>query len=305
MRILDIILEKKVSPVDQLIPQLQQMGYNVERKSGNLVKVVVPRKDRNDISQKIVNAFPNSTVDPTNNTIIRFNDGSRIEVKPKESQSGGRNYETGQIGHLQKLIKELCEKNGVNEIELHVGKTVIPAAGIKKMPEGIKADVAIIDAQGNEQAWVSLKKGPGPSAIAGWGGVSHLGKDVEIRAFVDKAKALFPIEFPRGPTYSSPIANDNIKKLVVFGKEFGKEFGPSNVNIVLQGMPIVTGEATYRLEGDTNTWVNGTLPSGEYDPILCIRYGDRNDFGVTHGRIFMNPKGGRPTVNIDSIKPNQ
>jgi hypothetical protein len=305
MRILEIIFER-IDPnkINNYMTQLQQLGYTPTRGPGaSEIVIKVPSKDRIIVSKFIMDKIPDSQR-INNDKIVKTADGIKILVKPEGGRGGGgRNYETSQIKKINEFIKSTCEKTGVPAIKLQVGKSVVLASEVKKLPEGLKADIAILNSNGEEIAWISLKQGPGPDNIPGWGGVNHLGRDIEIRAFADKAKALFPQEFPRRKCFISKVTNKRLKDLVVFGKNFGGAFGRSNVNLVLQGEPLFnqTENGTYIITGDANTWANGQTPTGDYDPVLCVRRGDRSDFGVPLGRIFMNPLRGRPAVDIDSV----
>jgi len=288
---IEVICEKTSS--DELIPFLKNLGFEVQKKTGNTVKVIVPSSRRGHSAQQIANAMPGSVVSPDGKRVSY--DGATILVKPAEAQGGGLEKEEGQIIALDSSIKEHLK--GLPNLKLKVGNRIVNAAGVQKVPGNVKADAVIVDSAGNETAWISLKDGSTPKHFGHWGGVNHLGRDQEINTFANEIKSVFPNGLTNGmSTYGKPIQNPQLKALTCFGKDYGGQPGQSNVDLILQGHPVLKKgrNGSYILDG-TRSWANGDVPSGEYEPTLMARYtSDRNDFGVQTCRITSYPKGGRP-----------
>lgn len=287
---LELISEKTTA--DELIPYIQPMGFDVEKKTGTTVKVVVPAAHRLSSVQQIASTLPGATVSADGKK-IQF-DGATILVKPAEAQGGRLEKEEGQIIALDSSIKE--HLNGQPFIKLAVGTRVVNAAGAVKVPGNVKADAEIVDEKGNPVAWISLKDGTTPRGFGHWGGVDHFGADPEVAAFVNSIKSAFGNEFPRGPTYGIKIKNPQLKALTTFGKGFGGAPGRSNVDLILQGHPTLKkgSRGSYVLTG-AHTWHNGDIPEGEYEPVLIVRFSaDRGNFGIVGARISSYPTGGRP-----------
>jgi hypothetical protein len=295
---IEVISEKTSS--DELIQFLEPLGFEVEKKTGTTVKVVVPSSLRGTGVQQIAGTLPGSTVSDDNKKV--YYDGATILVKPAEAQGGRLEKEEGQIIALDSSIKE--HLNGRPSIKLAVGTRVVDAAGVVKVPGNVKADAAIVDASGQEVAWISLKDGTTPLGFGQWGGVNHLANNPEIQRFVEQLAGLFGKEFPRGPTYGRPIKDPKLKALVCFGKNYGQAPGISNVDLILQGHPTLKKgtRGSYVITG-AHSWYNGDIPTGEYDPVLTVRFSsDRNDFGITGARITAYPTKGRPWQPVDSPK---
>lgn len=288
---IEVIFEKTTA--DELIPYLQPLGFEVEKKTGNTVKVIVPAALRSTGVQQIAGTLPGSTISDNGKEV--YFDGSKILVKPAEAQGGRLEKEEGQIIALDSAIKE--HLNGKPSIKLAVGTRIVDAAGVAKVPGNVKADAEIVDAQGNAVAWISLKDGNSPRGFGQWGGVNHIGRDPEVVKFVQSLKAIaVNNEMPRKLTYGAPIKNANLKAISCFGKDYGGEPGRSNVDLILQGHPTLKKgtRGSFVLTG-AHTWHNGDIPQGEYEPVLTARYSsDRNDFGIIGARITAFPSAGRP-----------
>ena len=295
---IEIVCERTTA--DEIIPFLEPLGFEVEKKTATTVKVVVPSALRTTGVQQIANTLPGSTISDDGKKVQY--DGATILVKPAEAQGAGLEKEEGQILALDTSIKEHLA--GKPFIKLAVGTRIVNAAGVVKVPGNVKADAAIIDDTGTSVAWISLKDGTTPKGFGQWGGVNHLGKDPEIVKFVQDLIAKLGPEIPRGPTYGNAIANDRLKALACFGKEFGQAPSISNVDLILQGHPTLKKgtRGSYVITG-AHSWHNGDIPTGEYEPVLTARFAaDRSDFGIKGARITAYPTGGRPWKDINRIE---
>lgn len=291
-----IISEKTNS--DEIIQYLEPLGFDTKKISGFTTKVIVPANQRYNVIQDIKQIFPDAEVSGDGKQ-IKF-DGATIQVKPAEAQGARLEKEEGQIIALDSSIKEHLK--GQPSIQLTVGNRTVEAAGLVKVPGTVKADAAIVDPSGTEVAWISLKDGSSPKGFGQWGGVSHLSRDPEVADFVQKLKAVVGEEMPRGPTYGKLITSINLKNAVVFGKNFQSgQNGPSNVDLVLQGHPVLekTTKGGYIIKG-AHAWSNGDTPGDQYDPVMTVRFSqDRNDFGIRFARITAYPNLGRAWKSID------
>ena len=86
-----------------------------------------------------------------------------------------------------------------------------------------------------------------------------------------------------------------MKKIAVYGSQFGVGSGINNVDVTLQGtVKLVKQGTVYKLTGSAHENANGTIISGGYEPIfLAVYKGDRSDHGIKGARITINPKEGR------------
>ena len=295
---IEILCEKTTA--DELMSFLEPMGYDVKKKTNNIIKVIVPMSLRFASVRQIAELLPDSIISSDGKKIVY--DGATVLVKPAEAQGAGLGKEEGQIIAIDSAIKEHLDAQPF--INLMVGDRIVKAAGIIKVAGTVKADAQIIDSVGNPVAWISLKDGTSPLSFGQWGGLNHLGKNEELVAFVAALKETFGNEMPRRVTYGQLIKNPALKAASCFGKDFGKARGISNVDLILQGHPTIKKgpNGSYILNG-IHTWGNGDIPSGEYEPVLTARFAsDRSDFGIKGARITAYPSGGRPWKDIDGIK---
>lgn len=292
---IEIISEKTNS--DEIIKMLEPLGYEAKKISNFTTKVTVPAKDRFAAIQRIKNSIENSEIS-ANGKEIKY-DGATIKVKPLEAQGARLEKEAGQIQALDNEIKQ--QLGNEPYIVLKVGNSVVKAAGAVKISGSVKADTAIVDQDGNQVAWISLKDGSTPKHFGQWGGITHLAKDPEIADFVTKLKTVVGDVMPQGPTYGKEITSVDLKNAVVFGKDFKTgQPGISNVNLVLQGNPQVKKIKDGFEVDATKSWANGDIPSNEYDPVITARFSsDRSDFGIKGARITLYPRSGRTWKQID------
>lgn len=291
------IISERIS-VDELLPQLTQMGLNARKTSGVAIKVTVPKAQRMSTAQQISQQIPGSTISPDGKKVEI--DGARIEVKPEEMQHGGRKIEEGQVGELDAAIKSLL--NGNTDIMLTVGKRTVKAAGATKEVEGAKADAIIIDSAGTPTAWVSLKHGSSPTDVPGWGGMTrtpYVGNS-EVQDFVNDIRAQFGTTgVPKGTSYGRNLTDTELKNQAVFGKDFNGVPSRNNVDLVLQGTPSIVKHGTHFILKGNRSWNNGVTPTGEYDPVLLAGHRpDRGNFKIPLTRFAFYPTKGRPWTPI-------
>ena len=222
-----------------------------------------------------------------------------------EDLASRERIEQGQIADINQHITYHKQSRYVKAINLKVGNRIVQAGGVHKATPGVKADAQIVDGDGTPVAWISLKDGPGPRAIAGWGGVTHapVFQHQEIQDFISQSQLLFGKEgIPKATSLGREISDTTLKNQIIFGKKFGGEPGPSNVDAVMAGAIHIRslGKDTFEIFGIDNTWPNGITPDGGFDPVLNISYkGDRDNAGIPGARISVQPTGGRRWDPID------
>ena len=294
MRILDIITE---SPVDEVVPELQKLGYNVS-KVRSIAKVIVPRKDRLATAQKIAQSLPGATVSP-DGKVVHYN-GAKIAVKPEEAQHGGTAKETNQRNTIDGAIKAAMGND--DHIMLRVGKRVVAATGAIKPQGNPKADVEILDRSGKAVAWISLKAPKGPGGSFKWGGWLKYRNHDDISDWVKNVIAKTGGSLKPKESYAHRI--DVATKLkIMYGSNFGGAPGVHNVDEIIIGHPQLEKVGkVYSLKGDV-TLANGDLPPEQYEPIAVLAYRpDRHEAGMKFARAETDvPAGGR--AGIKSLPP--
>lgn len=208
-------------------------------------------------------------------------------------ESGKRTaIENAQIEGLAGELEVIKQKTGKASVPLKIGQRVVQAASFAKTAELIngrapKSDMTVYDEYGNAVAWVSLKA----DNFAKYGGWQHLINLPEIQEWLSKVREVTNGVFQSGQSFGLH-PSDDIKKLVVFGKNFfSGQPGISNVDVVLAGYPkIVKAGRSYQLSAQ-NVFANGDVPSGNYEPYLVLRYAlDRTDVGFKNVRGETNTK---------------
>lgn len=229
---------------------------------------------------------------PTSNLKLKTKDekypiipfGSIIKTKDFHGEEPGQRekIEQGQIGEVQSQLEDA--KAGQPSIKLKVGDKSVDAAAVEKELGSVngrapKSDMTVLDGEGNPVAWVSLKGEP-----FRWGGWQHLAAMPEIAEWLDRIKKVNNGVFEPGMSFGLEIS-DEVANKIVFGKEFGKKPGFSNVDIVLIGeVAINNGVLTAN-----RSYSNGQTPTGSDKPYLVMRYMQgRNDIGFKNVRAETN-----------------
>lgn len=203
-----------------------------------------------------------------------------------------------QLESLNKQIKDYLSKNQVDYIPIIVENKkyqVVAAESTKGTP---KSDFHLIDINDEPCVWISHKDGNKPTSFQQYGGMTEKGMfdtEKELKDFINVIRTLVGNIFPSGRAYGTDITKKAIKGKSIYGIKFGGVRGEQNVNVVLQGSIKIDNN---KLVGSSHTWNNGFIPSGDYDPILMVRRGDRNQFGIQGARFVISPRGGRKKIEM-------
>lgn len=239
----------------------------------------------------------------------RFISFGKIKKTKEFGGEGSFSRETKEQAQIAGLSNELEKvKAGQPFIKLIVGQgstvnDAVNAARFEKTPGRVKSDMTVIDENNAPVAYVSLKA----DNFKKWGGFQHLiGLYPIIKTWVNKIKELTGGELGPRKSYGLHLTDDTIKNKIVFGKDFGKDFGVSNVNCVLVGKVSIVpaGEGVFKLNGDT-VYNNGITPTGIYEPYLAVRYmTGRPDLGLKNARAETNTKNEtRKVIWLDDLTP--
>ena len=228
-----------------------------------------------------------------------FVDGSGKEYKlediVKTSDFGGKvkgfstKHETSALNEFDALIKNILQENNLESINIKVGNDIYEnIIGAINQPGVPKSDFNLINSDNQPVVFISHKMGGGARSFARWGGYKFAINDLEVQNFISNIKSkLTNNEFDRNDSFSQKINSKELKDKIVFGKDFGEEFGKNNVQIVIQGkLTLIPENKIYLLSGE-NTWLSGQTPEGEYEPVLEAHYrSDQNALGFKYCEAF-------------------
>lgn len=208
--------------------------------------------------------------------------------------------EDSALGQINAMVEKM--KDGNPEVELVIGDKKINVAKFVSTPGTPKSDFHAVDASGNEVAWLSHKVGSKAKDFGQWGGMSDRemkavyanmpeAKD-EILKFAKDVIDKYPDgAIPRATTLARKITNGKLRGISIYGNGFGGERGQQNVDLILQGDPVIKGN---QLVATGSAHTNGERIEGEFEPVLMAMYkGDRDNFGVKGARFSIYPAGGR------------
>lgn len=257
--------------------------FKVNTKRG-IVDIVIDPSELEKVQSWISNPNFKLTLKTTDTTYPLIPFGSIIKTKEFGGEEAGQRekIEQGQIGEIQSQLEDA--KEGQPSVKLKVGDTIVNVGSVEKEKGSVngrapKSDMTVLDPEGNPQAWVSLKGEP-----FRWGGWQHLMNMPEIKQWLDRIRQVNGGTFKEGMSFGLHISSDVANK-IVFGKEFGKKRGFSNVDAVLIGdVSIENGALTA-----TRMYANGNTPTGPDQPYLVMRFmNGRNDVGFKNVRAETN-----------------
>ena len=246
----------------------------------------------------------------TSNQIV-FTDDSDNEYKlediVKTADFGGKvkgfstKHETSALNEFDSLIKSILEETGKESINIKVNNNIYNnIIGAVNQPGVPKSDFNLINSENQPIIFISHKKAGDARSFARWGGFTFAlkEKNEEVMQFIQNiSNKLNGNTFERNATFAQKINSTELKNRIVFGKDFGNDFGKNNVQIVIQGKVILTPEGdTYTLSGE-NYWLSGQTPEGNYEPVLEAHYrGDFTSLGFKNAESFAKPIAVIPTT---------
>lgn len=223
----------------------------------------------------------------------------------KTAEFGGKGVgfstrdEDAALSSLNDMFTKL--KGNKPEEKIVIGDKEVSVAKFVTTPGTPKSDFHAVDANGNEVAWISHKKGSKARDFGQWGGMSdremkHVYSTFpeakeEILKFAKDVIDMTGGEIPRATTYARKIQNGKLRGISIYGNGFGNERGQQNVDLVIQGDPKFQGN---KLISTGPHHANGERIEDDFEPVLMAMYkGDRDNFGVKGARFSIYPAGGR------------
>jgi len=228
-----------------------------------------------------------------------FKETSGKLIKTEEFGGQSKDFVSKEIQALNKGIENFPKDDIIN---IQVGKNISKdCKGLFQQPQSgkPKADFYI---DGKPNIYISHKDGNSAKDFYRWGGISAYKEYEEVKSFIEYIKDnIENNKFKPGQTFFKEITDKNLKNKIVYGKEFGNtNFNENNVTCVIQGdlkFENLENES-YNLSGN-KMWLNGEIPSEEYEPVLFATYrSNRNDFGIKDSEILSVPKARVPSPKM-------
>lgn len=224
----------------------------------------------------------------------------------KDSEFSGRTQATtaqedAQIIRVNQQLREIFDKTGTDFTLLKVGNTTYQVGFCESTPGTPKCDFHFKGTVAGQYAGhVSHKAGDGARAFQQWAGTSqrvepNIFNHPETQAFINTLKELYPNGMPPATTVGRRIQDDNLKKMAVYGSQYGGIRGENNVDITMQGVLNIRNKGRYyELTSTGHKLNNGDRITGNYEPVfLGVYKGDRSDHGIRGARVIIQPIGGR------------
>jgi hypothetical protein len=267
------------------------------------------------LNDEIQNIFINHEYNKLSKNQNVFTDEDNNEYKlediVKTDDFGGKikgfstKYETSALNELDNQIKTILSSENLSSIKVQVGNTIYDnVIAAENQPGTPKSDFNLINSDKKSIIFISHKKEGGSKAFVRWGGFqfAYDEQNSEVLKFIENIKSKVPnSEFKSGDTFAQKISSDILKKRIVFGKDFGEDFGKNNVQVVTQGKVQLekVENGLYKLIAE-NFWLNGDLPTGDYEPVLEAHYrsGPFNQLGFKNCESFARPINTIPSTTI-------
>lgn len=222
----------------------------------------------------------------------------------KDASLGGKGAGSGTAAEDAALtafrleLEKCLEHENQAEIKIKVGGRVVEVSGIESTPGTPKSDFHLVNAMGQEVAWLSHKDGTKASQFQQYGGLTadwnkHYSNNKDVEAFIKQVQELKPDGLQRGDSYWRYVKDKKVAQLTIWGPDFGKGRGRNNVDEFHQGtMKLKKSGSVYEITS-VHKEINGAVASksgsGNYTPIYVARFTSDRGFnkggGIKNARV--------------------
>ena len=233
----------------------------------------------------------------------------------KTPEFGGKGSGSGTAAEDREL-KGLCnemeaamKRDGISVLPMMVGRKKVMAVGVETTPGVPKSDFHLVDAAGNEIAWISHKDGSTSKDFQQYGGLTNrvFKNNSAVKDFMNALLKKYPDGMQRGKSAYRTVKDKKLINQSVWGVDFGKARGRDNVDEFHQGpMKIKKRGKLYYIQSRHQD-TNGNLPKGEgYDAIFYARFtSDRGSnvagVRVPFARVGVFPRASARSKNAEEI----
>jgi hypothetical protein len=207
----------------------------------------------------------------------------------------GIQHEKRMIRRLNRQIVSIMERTHQEGVPFLFGNQKHWIASCQKTVGNPKSDFHFISPDGTPCFWISYKTGTDERKFHQYGGVSvkesaEIHRHREILRFIRKIKEKCGNKLTGGTSIRGSIKCETLTMMAVYGREYGKEYGPNNVCLLAQGeINLIKCDGGYTITAD-HIHSNGDNLEGHFKPCLWAFYRrDRSQYGIQNCRISIAP----------------
>ena len=226
-----------------------------------------------------------------------------------KGSGSGTAAEDRELKGLRDEIEKAMKKDGISVLPMMVGNKKVMAVGVQSTFGTPKSDFHLVDAAGNEVAWISHKDGATSKDFQQYGGLTNsiFKNNKAVKSFMDTLLNKYPNGMERGKSAYRTVTDKKLINQSVWGVDFGRARGRNNVDEFHQGpMKIKKRGKLYYIQSKHQD-TNGKLPKGEgYDAIFYARFtSDRGSnvagVRVPFARVGVFPRASARSKNAEEI----
>ena len=297
-------LTRRAGRIDVFINKIKDGEYFMTTKGAVKITAPSPNDLEVEMPNKGFSKMMAGVSDKGRRVTLKYpNDFFKTPEFGGKGAGSGTAAEDAALTNFRRELTMAMQKTGMPYVNIKVNGRVVQAVNVVSTPGTPKSDFHLVDAMGNEVAWISHKDGRTSKDFQQWGGLTELRNVApnhpEIESFIDAVRADSPNGLDGSKSYARVFQDKKLKMLAVYGIDFGKRPGRQNVDVLLQG-PIKLRQVGKNFVLTSNhTMENGTMPDGGYTPQLFVRKGDRSNFGIANARFMVAPKDLRRRSTVD------
>jgi len=264
----------------------------IQTNKGFLVKkgeFVVDPRDANtlDLLQKISNPPRGYKIQLKG----KLNGRNATQIFPKDflkdASLGGKGAGSGTAAEDAALtafrfeLEAAIEAEKTAEIPMVVGGRKVMVANIESTPGTPKSDFHLVNAKGQEVAWLSHKDGTKASQFQQYGGITkdwqkHFSKNSDVINFINAVQNIRPDGLQRGDSFYRYVKDKKVALVAIWGPDYGGKRGRNNVDEFHQGtMRLKKTSGSYEIQSvhkAGNGAVGTPAASGDYTAIYVARF---------------------------------
>lgn len=194
----------------------------------------------------------------------------------KTAEFGGKSsgFSTRHEAYVIKSLKDQLSELG--KVDIRIGDELYRNIKYIDTTKGTpKSDFHLSNIHEEQEIFISHKKGSKAKEFQQYGGISKFYENEEVLDFLQSIKNLTGDLFPKKMSLMRPIESNILKRQMVYGNDYNNDYGINNVQLLIQGEPILQKEKNYYVFKSNHIVENPQLPKGEYEPVLYATYRKR------------------------------